>query len=204
MADPNWARMVTESAEHVCGVLSASAGRPESWDQPAGTLTWPCRRAIAHTTDCCTWYGALLARRASGDVEIGEVSKQAEPAVLLDALRSGAALLAAAVRAADPDFVGWHSWGPADATGYAGMGCDEILVHGGDAAAGLGLDYRPPAALCEAVLRRLFPWVTVDEDPWADLLAANGRGAAADPGWKWFTAPPGAWDGSVRRQPVPG
>ena len=62
MADPNWARMVTESADYVCGVLSASAGRPQAWDQPAGTLTWPCRRAIAHTTDCCTWYAALLAR----------------------------------------------------------------------------------------------------------------------------------------------
>src|SRR5262245_65246182 len=104
VADPNWARMVSESADYACGVLSAATGRPQSWDQPAGTLSWPCRRAVAHTADCCTWYAALLARRAPGDVEVGEVSKQAEPAVLLDALRSAAALLTAVVTAAAPDF----------------------------------------------------------------------------------------------------
>jgi uncharacterized protein (TIGR03083 family) len=199
------AREVRRSAEYVAGVLSAAAAEPARWDEPAGPVSWSCRETIAHAADCCSWYAALLARRADGDVGVAEMNRAAPPADLLDVLRSAAAVLGAAVTAADPADRGWHPFGLADASGFAGMGADEILVHGADVAAGLGLAYQPPAPLCEAVLRRLFPWAPATvPDPWTALLWANGRASlgAVPPAmnWRWYCAPLDTWDG---REPRP-
>jgi hypothetical protein len=83
------------------------------------------------------------------------------------------------------------------------MACDEILVHGSDIANTLHLAYTPPPALCELVLRRLFPWAPKDVDPWQGLLWANGRrpldDLAIDPDWVWHCAPLSDWDGSTPR-----
>jgi hypothetical protein len=155
---------------------------------------------------CCTWYAATLARKAEGDVEVGIPDTDASPGVLLDVTLSSAALLAAAVSAAAPDDRGWHPWGIADRSGFAAMGADEILVHGSDLAAALGVKYQPPASLCRSVLRRLFPWAPADvSDPWKALLWANGRaslGGAPEPDeyWRWHCAPLDTWDGTVHRK----
>ena len=162
---------------------------------------------LAHMVDCLNWYAALLARRSTGDVEVPEAAALG-PSQLVDALRSGAAVLAAAVAAADADDRAWHPFGIADRCGFAAMGCDELLVHGFDLAGGLGhqgaaLLYEPPNELTERVVRRLFPWSPDDEESWATLLWANGRAALGDrppeTKWLWQCAPLTEWDGEVRR-----
>ena len=89
--------------------------------------------------------------------------------------------------------------GMADASGFAAMACDEMLIHSHDAARGLGFAFSPAPDLAEAVLRRLFPWVTDDDDPWAALQWANGRIALGDRprlrDWVWHCAPLEEWDG---------
>jgi hypothetical protein len=118
---------------------------------------------------------------------------------MLAVLRTGAALLAAAIRAAGPDDRGYHPFGMADRSGFAAMGCDEILVHGSDVAQGLRVVYDPPRDVCERTLRRLFPWAPSGVDPWAGLLWANGRAPLGDrlPGRQhlWHCRPLAEWDG---------
>jgi uncharacterized protein (TIGR03083 family) len=190
---------VLMAARYVVDVLTPAVDG--QWDKPAGQVDWSCRQTIAHVGTCLTWYAALLARRADTDVACGEVNPE-YTAELLDSVLSGAALLALAVDAAGDGHLAWHSWGTADRSGFAGMGIDEMLVHGSDVAAGLGVAYRPPAQLCEAVLRRMFPWETAEPDPWTALLRANGRGGPADPDWRWYAAPLDTWDGvTIPRRP---
>ena len=72
---------------------------------------------------------------------------------------------------------GFHPFGSPDPSGFAAMACDELLVHGDDAARGLGVSFTPEDRLAADVLARLFPWHAVgpDDDPWQMLLWANGR-----------------------------
>ena len=124
--------------------------------------------------------------------------------MLLESTRSAAALLALAVDGADDNARGWHPFGIADRSGFAAMGCDEILVHGHDIASGLGVAYAPPADVAERTLRRLFPWAEAGDDAWRALLLANGRAVddvAADADWLWHCAPLAGWDGQRRRMP---
>ena len=82
------------------------------------------------------------------------------------------------------------------------MACDELLVHGDDAARGLGVSFEPDRVLAAAVLDRLFPWhrLRPDDDPWRVLLWANGRadlaGRERQIHWRWHCAPLVEWDGA--------
>src|SRR5205814_10489271 len=127
------------------------------WDAPAGGLDWTCRHTLAHAADCLVWYAANLARASTHLVEVAELARTAPAPILVDALRSAGALLAAAVTAATPEQRGPHPFGVADRSGFAAMGCDEVLVHGADVAAGLGVEFAPPADVVDHVVRRLFP-----------------------------------------------
>jgi uncharacterized protein (TIGR03083 family) len=195
---------VVTAAQCLIGALAPAAAEPERWDDAAGQLTWSCRDTIAHVVSCCSWYAALLARKADGEVEVAEMDAQAPPPVLLDAVMSSAAVLAAAVHAAAPADRAWHAFGIGDRSGFAAMGCDEILVHGWDAAAGLGLDYSPPPDLCYRLVGRLFPWAPdaqAQASPWTALLWANGRTHLDEipprQRWMWHCAPLAEWDGTV-------
>jgi hypothetical protein len=87
------------------------------------------------------------------------------------------------------------------------MACDELLVHGDDAARALGLRLQPAPELAARVLARLFPWHSTQLDPWQALLWANGRvdlpGREHQRGWRWHVAPLDEWDGlpPALRQP---
>jgi uncharacterized protein (TIGR03083 family) len=157
----------------------------------AGTVAHIARTALGYAVDAVAGPREL----AGVDLEVGTGTA----ADLIAAVRAGATLLAAAVDAMPPGARGWHPLGLADAGGFAAMGCDEILVHTGDAARGLGVPFDPPPALAERTLRRLFPWAPGSHDPWAALLWANGRGDL--PGeqrldrWRWHCAPLEEWDG---------
>ncbi len=89
----------------------------------------------------------------------------------------------------------------ADPSGFAAMGCDELLVHGWDATEGLGVDLTPDERITARVLHRLFPWVSHEPDPWTALLWANGRvdlpSKPRPTDWRWHCAPLDQWDGSI-------
>jgi hypothetical protein len=113
-------------------------------------------------------------------------------------------VLARVVDGASPADRGAHDWGPADASGFAAMGCAELLLHAGDVADALGVTaWAPPSAVVAATRARLFPWAPADADPWLALRWATGRGEL--PGsepvttWRWHCAPLSEWDGT---QPV--
>jgi hypothetical protein len=82
------------------------------------------------------------------------------------------------------------------------MGCIELLVHGGDIAAGLGLPYEPPPDVCAWILARMFPdrhaelasVSSADINPWTTIQWATGRVSLpelSDVGsnWRWHCAP---------------
>jgi len=196
---------VTGAFSAVADMLDGPATADETWDAPAGDIDWSCRLTLAHIADCGTWYAANLARQSTRVVETAETSATASALVLVDTVRSSGALLAAAVIAAEPGHRGCHPFGMADRSGFAAMGCDEVIVHGADLAAGLGVDFDPPRDVCERVLRRLFPWAPTDAEPWAALLWANGRAPLGDrpPERMWLLqcAPLEEWAGTVRRIP---
>jgi uncharacterized protein (TIGR03083 family) len=175
------------------------------WERTAGVLEWTCRHALAHLVDCTYWYAGNLVRRSTSSVGSPDVVGTVTPvAELVDMITSAAELLALAVDNADDGARGWHPAGMADRSGFAAMGCDEMLVHAYDITSGLALTYDPPGAVVERTLRRLFPWVPTDADPWTALIWANGRaplGDVAPPGidWQWHCAPLDEWDGTIPR-----
>jgi hypothetical protein len=183
--------------------------RAEDWEAPADPLPWTCRATVDHVVDVLLWYSvqvATEARRSLPRPRRGDAT--GAPASLVTSMRSSAAVLAAVVRAARPQARAHHPTGMADPEGFVAMGCDEILVHADDIARALGVTFEPPPDLCGAVLDRLFPWAPADDDPFAELLWANGRVALADrprlgPDWSWHAAPLDEWDGTVPRSCPP-
>jgi hypothetical protein len=123
-----------------------------------------------------------------------------EPADLVATLATSAALLTRVVDTTPPEARGSHPHGLADASGFAAMACDELLVHTADAGHALGRAFTPSADLAEATLRRLFPWAPSGTDPWTTLLWANDRadlpGHERQIGWRWHCAPLAEWDGT--------
>jgi len=135
--------------------------------------------------------------------QIAEFERRAaEPAKLLTSLRSAAVVCATMVDALPADQRGFHPMGNADASGFAAMACDEILIHTRDAGTGLGAEFTAETGLAGRVLARLFPWYEPVPDPWTALLHANGRidlpGRQHQPErWQWHCAPLAEWDGTV-------
>jgi hypothetical protein len=187
----------------------------EAWGRPAGALEWDCWETAEHIADGLFAYATQLtpatpeggyvpiamtstrpggAQSAPGGARSAiHVDRAGGPAGLLQAVAACGALLVAMVTTASPDTRAWHPQGTSDPEGFAAMGVTEILVHGHDAAQGLGVPWEPPAGLCVRVLSRLFPGAPADAAPWAALLWATGR--ADLPGrprlseWRWYSEP---------------
>lgn len=120
-------------------------------------------------------------------------------------MKVNASILEHVIRAAPQGVRAFHSAGMADASGFAAMGCDEILIHTADIAAGFGISFKPPDDLCGRVLARLFPWAPADVGGWDALRWANGRLALPEMGpqdenWRWHCAPLSEWDGQIARR----
>jgi len=176
------------------------------WTAPAADIGQTCRKTIDHVVSCQTFYASHLASRAPGPLpRLRKHDPDAPVEQVLDLVPAGAAVLAAVARGSGPDVRAFHPAGMADPEGFLAMGCDEIIVHTGDIAAGLGVAFAPPDDLCARIVTRLFPWAPSDADPWPTLRWANGRAplgdrARLDPDWYWQCAPLAEWDGQVNRR----
>lgn len=167
------------------------------WSSRAGDLDWTCLQTLLHA--CDFWYSVELATQASTWLPpVLTWRDNVDSARGLAAHDAAAALLSAVIRGMRPNARAFHGQ-RADASGFAAMHCDEVLVHGFDIAQGLGIDFSPPSDLVAAVRDRLFPW-SPRGDPWATLLWCNGRIALPDHErlveWSWHPAPLVEWDGS--------
>jgi hypothetical protein len=193
-----------DAAARCRGALEPLVDR--DWSAAAGDLAWDVRTTVAHACDALGWYAAHLAvggrRRLRVDLRIHDDATNAE---VLEVLDAASAMLAQVAITAPPEARAYHSAGMADVTGFLGMGCDEVLVHGWDACQGLGSDFVVPPGLADRVLRRLFPWAPTDVAPWPALLWANGRidlpgrRSRLGPDWLWHCAPLDEWDGAIPR-----
>jgi len=145
------------------------------WGCPAGTLEWSCWTTAAHVAhDLLAYAGQIAARADGGYLPFDLVVRgDAPPREVLRIVRGCGRLLSDASATAGPAARAWH-WGPTDPSGFAAMGVNETLVHTHDITQGLGIDWRPPASLCAAVLARLFPGAP-EGDPAQVLLWATGR-----------------------------
>ena len=176
------------------------------WSGLAGGLEWSCRQTLEHIPGTQIFYASQLAFAAQDRLpRTGSGRDQLTAAELLLTVEVNAAILEHVLRAAPASARSFHSAGMADPSGFAAMGCDEILIHTADIAAGFEIDFRPPEDLCSRVLARLFPWAPTDVGHWESLLWANGRIALPglgpqDENWRWHCAPLSEWDGRIPRR----
>jgi Mycothiol maleylpyruvate isomerase N-terminal domain len=112
-----------------------------------------------------------------------------DPPTLIEALETAARVLAAVVTATPPGVraVIWRR--PRVETRPAGdfapRGALELILHGHDVCAGLGVPLAPPPEPCDRLRRHTSDWphwatpgwrpLLLGGDPWADLLRSSGR-----------------------------
>jgi hypothetical protein len=178
------------------------ASMDSDWHASVPGLDFSITGVVAHAAETCLWYAIDLAA-AGKDLKSVEhrVKTDTSPADVVDTLAAYAEVVAAVIETTPSSARGFHPFGMADASGFAAMACDEMLIHTDDAARGLGLAFHPDPDIAAAVLHRLFPWVTNITDPWEQLRWANGRTDFADQprlsGWAWHCAPLEEWDGTM-------
>ena len=176
------------------------------WSVKAGTLEWSCRQTLEHLSTGLSFYYSSLAISAAERIQRPQaMSDQLTIADLLLLLKANAMILARVVESSPSSMRGFHPAGMADPSGFAAMGCDEILIHTADITAGLGVAFQPLADLSARVVARLFTWAPTDIDQWQTLLWANGRtwlpnwGLLED-NWYWQCAPLSEWDGTINKR----
>ena len=194
------ADLVRRTADECSAFLDESHGA--DWSAPIPEMKWTVAVAVAHVAQALVWYSTDL---AAGPTELRilelKVKPESAPVELLRSVTAYANVLASVIESTLPTARGWHPYGVADASGFAAMACDEMLVHTDDAARGLGRDFTPTLELAEWTLRRLFPWAPDDVAPWDGLRWANGRvelpGLDRLARWRWQCAPLSEWDGKL-------
>jgi hypothetical protein len=197
---------VTLAVRFAVGALGRAPA--DAWSQQAGELDWDCWETVEHIADDLFAYAtqltpatpeggyvpiAMTSTRPGGAQSAIHVERDSGSAALLQAVAACGALLVAMITTVSPATRAWHPQGTSDPEGFAAMGVTETLVHGHDAAQGLGVPWEPPADLCTRVLGRLFPDAPAEAPPWAALLWATGRAGLADrprlDEWRWYSEP---------------
>lgn len=194
------ADLVRRTAAECSAFLDEFSGA--DWTTPIPEMDWSVIDAVAHMDGALIWYPTDL---SAGPTELSamdiKINPESTPADLVRATTAFAHVLACVIDAALPDTRGWHPFGIADASGFAAMACDEMLVHTDDAARGLYQTFTPTPELAERTLRRLFPWAPETVEPWDGLKWANGRvelpGLNRLARWRWHCAPLAEWDGKL-------
>lgn len=193
---------VREASDICCQFLHAQTAR--SWDVAVPDLDFTVAGVVSHAAEACLWCAIdLTAAGVKLETVEHRVRADCEPALLVDTLATFARMAAGAIDAAPAGARGFDPDGAGDASGFAAMACDELLIHTDDAARGLGAAFGPDPVLAGRVLARLFPWVEPDPDPWSALRWANGRvhlpGRPRLVDWKWHVVPLDEWDGTPVR-----
>ena len=176
------------------------------WSIRAGPLDWSCRRTLEHIPSAQLFYASHLALQAKESLpRVSGGGDQLTVADVLLTVEIDASILEHVLRAAPTSARAYHPAGMADPSGFAGMSCDEILIHTADIAGGFGIDFQAPEEICAKVLARLFPWAPTDVSAWDSLRWANGRLALSgvtppDVNWRWHCAPLSEWDGTIPRR----
>lgn len=189
-----------QSARASTSFLTSTLGH--DWDQSIPGMSWSVREVVAHISEIQLWCASSL---SAGKDELStlelKVVRSSAPERLIETIAACSSLLGHVVDDVAPGQRGWQPDGPADATGFSALGCNELLVHTSDAARGLGLEFEPPEVLTQSVLRRLFPWAPRDTDTWETLLLATGRadlpGLERQDHWHPHPAPLSEWDRDV-------
>lgn len=214
-ARPTSARLpvIAADVEYAVALAIAAFRRAPAdadWSAQAGTLDWTCWETAEHLIDDLFAYAAQLgpatpptqrnvtywfhSARDGGPANAIFVDREAGADGLFEALEATAGMLAALVTVRPPDVRAFHSYGVSDPEGFAAMGVVETLVHAYDIGAGLGVDFTPPADLCDRALARLFPEAPADTHRWQTLLWATGRAdlpgrPRREGGWRWHGKP---------------
>ncbi|MFD9733709.1 maleylpyruvate isomerase N-terminal domain-containing protein [Umezawaea sp. NPDC059074] len=177
-----------ECATYLDGVASLD------WTAPVQDLGWTAASTVTHICDGLLWYATDF---VAGPAELSTmdlaVRPTTSPSLLVRTLSMAAETLARVLDAGTPADRGWHPFGLSDASGFAAMACDELLVHTADTATALGRPFTPPATQVARTLHRLFPDAPTGFAPWPTLLWANGRAPLGDvprrEKWTWRCAP---------------
>lgn len=208
MSNPS-GRHVVDAAGHVTGALAGIA--PEQCQlRPRGS-EWTVRRTVDHIADALVLYGRYVATRATGRVEpLRDGRPEASFPALCHDVADAARLLARLIDGMSAGEVAFHPAGAADASGWAAMACDEIIVHGHDVCEAAGIELQIPSELIESVVMRLFPWAPAPPvaSPMERLLWCNGRVALPghprqDELWYWWSRPLDTWNGVPHRRTAP-
>jgi hypothetical protein len=185
-------------------VAALSPARDYNWQRNAAGLEWTCRFTLDHIVGAVTAYAGDLAIRRPEEVEVlRKANSDQSINELLQLVEVGSAVLSDVCAAAPDDARGYHPAGVADWSGFAAMGCTEILIHTDDICWAFQIEFNVEPDLSRRILDRLFPWAPQEGNPWQILRWATGRGylegyESVGPNWGWHCAPLSEWDG----QPV--
>ena len=175
------------------------------WNAVPPHMTWTRRDTAIHSISANNNYATQLASGIPAGVAGFRPDYQGiETAKIPELITSVAAVHARVAEASPPGTRGFHPAGSPDPEGFLGMGCIEILMHAWDAVDGTTVEIVAPDDLSERIVRRMFPWSSVDAPGWQALLFETGRGEISgleSPGdsWMWHNAPLDEWNGEVRR-----
>ncbi|HVT77247.1 MAG TPA: hypothetical protein VHD87_09465 [Acidimicrobiales bacterium] len=168
-------------------------GVDRDWSARAGTVEWSCTKTAEHAFDAVLAVGFFLASRrqdrypdTGGVIDTG---KTPWPSQLIEAMTIAGRMVAGVVATTPEDATAiiWRRPEPtvAPPSEFAPRAGLEMILHGHDVAAGLGVKYEPPEGLVIRLRDHTRGWphwsspgwrpVARTGDPWADLLEASGR-----------------------------
>lgn len=192
-AEPITPHDLRAAADHAAATLLPAASG--DWATAVPGLDWDVRATVEHLVDVLGFYTLHLVAASRQPLRLDVRCHEGLPnADVVHVVTVEAHGLAEAARLADPSTRAFHFHGTTDASGIVALACAELLVHGDDAARGLGRGLAPRPGLAAKVLDRLFPSAPGDADPWRTLLWATGRASLPGhpdrgPDWTFRTAP---------------
>jgi hypothetical protein len=178
-------------SEYVAAAWDRGTGR--DWSAPAGTLEWSCTKTAEHAYDAVLAVGFFLAsRRQDRYPEFGGVINGGNtpwPSQLVEAIAVAGRVVAGVIATTPEDTLAiiWRRPEPtiAPPKDFAPRAGLEMILHGHDVAAGLGVPFEPPDGLCRRLRDHTHTWphwtspgwqrLPRTTDPWQDLLDASGR-----------------------------